>query len=313
MKTLRSSKINRILIRVIGSLLGLASLLSVQPVAAKKAFLSSRDDGSPALMSTPQAISMGQAVRGIARGNNALIYNPAGMSATSQYAIDLQYFRSSKKENIFGINIVDSQTRFAKDQLALGLAYQQFVNDGVQGYEARLGFSLPVISGQLIKPLIGMSGRYTCDELTEQEGFDIDAGFMLLIADFFSAGFVGEGLLSEDDFTRLGVGGGLTHRVFSVGVDWVYNPVFDFDVLSGGAEVFLGQFVLRGGYEQLGYNYKNDEYQNDSWVSGGMAIVDVTSSQGRLNIGYRRSLESGAYLFGISFSMFVVMPASMGF
>jgi hypothetical protein len=278
---------------------------------AKKFLSSSRGDGSPALMSTPQALSMGQAVRGIARTNSALIYNPAGMSIGSNYAVDLQYFRSSQKENVFGLNVVDSQTRHDKDQLALGIAYQQFLNDGVQGYEARLGFSLPMSKGRGFKPLIGLSGRYTCDELTKQEGFDLDAGLMFVIGEIFNIGVVGEGLLNEQDFTRLGIGGGLTHRQFNLGVDWVYNPILEYDLMSGGAELLLGQFVVRGGYEQLGFSYNKPKYVENQWFSGGLAIVDVTNAQGRLNLGYRRSIQTGEYLFGVSFSMFVTMP-SMG-
>ena len=283
------------------------TLCTVHLVAAQKTLETSRGDGSPALMSTPQGMAMGQALRGIARANSALIYNPAGMSVGSQYAIDLQYFRSSQQENIFGLNVVDSQTRYDKDQLALGLAYQQFVNDGVQGYEARLGFSLPMVKSNSFKPLIGLSGRYTCDEISKQDGFDLDAGLMFVIGDIVSLGVVGEGLLNENDFTRVGIGGGLTHRSLSIGVDWVYNPLLDVDLISTGAELLLGQFVLRGGYEQLGFSYETDKLSKDQWFSGGLSIVDLTSSQGRFNLGYRRSIETGEYLFGLSFSAYVAM------
>ena len=269
-------------------------------------------------MTTPQALGMGQATRAIGRSNSALVYNPAGMSAISTYSVDAQYFRSSGEENILGLNVVDSQTRYDKDQLALGLAYNHVLKGGeLTAWEGRGGLSLPVIRRRGFQILLGFTGRYTSNQATDQDGFDLDVGALMIVNDTFNIGLVGEGVLDEHDLTRLGGGVGFNHRMFTLDVDYLYNPSTEISYLNSGLELLLGdQFVLRGGYERVTFSETQDKKstlivsestiidpgQAGQWVSAGLAVIDASGGHGQFNLGYRRSLDDQAYLFGASFS-----------
>ena len=307
----RWGSLARVAICLIFSLPQLNTRVAAQTTAATSSF-----------MTTPQALGMGQATRAIARSNSALVYNPAGMSAISIYSIDAQYFRSSGEENILGLNIVDSQTRYAKDQLALGLAYNHVLRGGdLTAWEGRGGLSLPVIRRRDFQILLGFTGRYTSNKATGQDGFDLDVGAMMIFNEVFNIGLVGEGVLDENVLTRLGGGVGFNHRIFTVDVDYLYNPSAEISYINSGLEFLLGdQFVLRGGYERVTLSEAEGKRntlvvsestiinpgQAGQWINVGLAVIDTSGGNGQFNLGYRRSLDDQAYLFGASFSFILV-------
>ena len=260
-------------------------------------------------INTPTALSMGQSGRATGRGNTALIYNPAAMSASMSYMVNAHYMRTSAEENIVGINVVDSQTRAQSDRLAVGAAYSHVFRSGdTSGYEGRLGFALPVMSARQGTPELhlGAAGRYVSDELSKRDGFDVDAGLLLNLGGGLYVGAVGESLLESDEggAQRFGGGVGFAHTRFSVGVDWMQAPSSGDRQLSGGAELLLGErFVLRGGYERL----TPKEGDEASWGSGGFALISG-EGRGQLNVAYRRSVESGEATFGVSLSTSLDLP-----
>ena len=276
-------------------------------------------------MTTPRVASMGQAGAGGARANSALILNPAGMSAGAFYAVDANYFRSSEGSNIIGINVVDSQTRYSRDRLALGLGYQALIEGGeATGHDARVGFSLPVskISTSLL--LMGGSARYVYDEETERDGFDLNGGLMLQLSSLFSMGVVGADLLENK---RRSIGGGLglsTQRV-TINLDYHYRLASQVGDYRAGAEFMLSDsLVFRFGYlyqpfgkskgaeqdDVLGLGLKSDKIESNDdlqqW-SGGLALVGLGGGDGQLSASYTYTPLTESYLFGLSLSTYLSM------
>src|SRR5579883_2151648 len=75
-----------------------------------------------------RAIGMGEAMRSIATGNEAIIYNPAGMALVRQYVVEADYgFRVETLGHQLHVSVVDSVT----SKLAAGL-YYAYVNESPQ-------------------------------------------------------------------------------------------------------------------------------------------------------------------------------------
>lgn len=260
-------------------------------------------------LNASSAMGMGQSGRGVARGNSGFIYNPAGMSASITYAIEAFYQRTSSELNILGVSVVDSKMRANQDRLALGLAYGQVLN-GVESsaYEGRLAFALPVIKagpngGSELH--IGAGGRYLYDDLTKVDDFDVDVGALLNLGIGFNIGVVADSLLESNHPQRFGGGIGFVHQSFTIAVDYLKQPSNEDQLISGGAELLLGQsLILRGGYER--HLIHDDTHQE--WISGGIAILDGDSGRGQLSTAYRHNLSDGEYIFNLSLILFIDLP-----
>lgn len=67
-----------------------------------------------------RALSLGEAYRAIATGNDAIYMNPAGIAGVPRYSPELHYnFNLDKEDHQFDLSVVDSKTA----QVAAGLAY----------------------------------------------------------------------------------------------------------------------------------------------------------------------------------------------
>ena len=92
-----------------------------------------------------RALSMGEAYRAVATGNDALYFNPAGLPVLKRYALEGQYLLSLSDENHQGdISVVDSKT----SALAVGLAYtfqgSELTRRATIGHTATFGIAYPV-------------------------------------------------------------------------------------------------------------------------------------------------------------------------
>ena len=262
----------------------------------------------PIEANTPRSASMGGAGVGGAISNTALTINPAGMSSGSFYAVDGYYYRTSSEENHLGISVADSQTRYARDQLALGLAYQAVIQGGeAKAHDARLGLSFPLFNIAEAPILGGLSGRYIYDERTERDGFDIDIGLMTQIAEMVSIGLVGRELL-EERLRFLGGGLGLNTARFTLHLDYLRRAFDQRSELRSGAELMIGdRAVLRGGYRHA-FLVKDDK---DREVSGGLAIIGLGGGNGQLSFSYTHYLDRSFSFFGVSLSAYLQMNDEM--
>lgn len=275
-------------------------------------------------MTTPRVSAMGQAGIGGARANSALILNPAGMSAGAFYAVDANYFRSSEGANLLGINVVDSQTRYSRDRLALGLGYQALMKGGeATGHDARIGFSLPISKIDTSLLMMGASARYLYDETSQRDGFDLNAGFMLQISSILNIGLVGTELLEETQ-RSLGAGIGLSTQRLSLNLDFLQRLKEQVGDYRAGAEFMVSDSLVF----RFGYLYHPSAPQSDrqdqslldltltddlstaddlqQW-SGGLAIVGLGGGDGQLSASYTYTPSTKGYVFGLSLSTYLSM------
>ncbi|MEE2644731.1 MAG: hypothetical protein VYD19_07340, partial [Myxococcota bacterium] len=160
------------------------SLCSVAALSLPRSAHSAPRARSRSLLN-PRAVAMGEAVRGAAVSNSALLFNPAGMGTSSVYSIEGYYARSEAKENILGINIVDSQlgqTGPQPHKVSAGIAYQQSLGDE-EGWEARVGIARPLLEFGGGALHLGLAGRHWVDEGSSADGFTLDLGALLIIGD----------------------------------------------------------------------------------------------------------------------------------
>ena len=260
------------------------------------------------LVDSPRAAGMGGANRGDPVANSALIYNPAGMSRSYQYAAQAQYFRSGDL-NVVGANVVDSKTQPA---LAVGVAYgYQFTDSGVKGndgHDARVGFSRAIIPGNVN---VGVSLRYLYIERAEEgaedlKGFTLDAG-LLFSSDRFHLGISGQSLINLDDTAvPRKFGGGVAYTGDVITADFDAVAVFDAKneakmSYAGGLEIFLQEVIpIRLGYEYVSAT-------ESSWAGGGIGFVNGDGNNaGQVSISFRQNIEdAGQYLFAAGMTLFL--------
>ena len=264
-------------------------------------------------LTTPRVAAMGSAGIGGSKANSALVLNPAGMSAGAFYAVDGNYFRTSEKANLLGINVVDSQTRFTRDRFALGLGYQARIQEGeATAHDAQLGFSRPVSKIGSMLLLLGGAARYIYDELSQRDNFDINLGAMLQLSSLFSIGIIGSELL-EDSQRRVGGGVSVTTAQLSVNLDYLRHLEIDKDQYRAGAEFMVSDnFVLRGGY--LYTNLNNENSTNSTSQSNtikqwsvGLAFVGLGGGDGQISLSYSKFIEQEYSFFGLSLATYLRM------
>ena len=270
-------------------------------------------------INTPRVTAMGQAGIGGALANSALVLNPAGMSAGAFYAIDANYFRSSEEANLIGINIVDSQLRYTRDRVAVGIAYQTQLKSGdSSGHDVLLGLSKAVSKIGNTMLLGGVSGRYIYDQSTDRDGFNMNAGLMLQVSSILSIGAVGYDLLEAGD-RSFGAGVGITSRQLSINLDYLRQIELAQNQYRIGAEAMLSDgFAIRAGYlhnqnqttENTISNVANlvSSYRliSSQW-SAGLAMIGLGGGDGQLSFSYTQPLDSDAFFFGLSLSTYLNM------
>jgi hypothetical protein len=92
-----------------------------------------------------RALGVGEAYRALASGNDAIYFNPAGLTLLKRYSIEGQYFMNLVEETHQGdISVVDSKT----NPLAVGLAYtfqgSELTKRATLEHVATLGVAYPI-------------------------------------------------------------------------------------------------------------------------------------------------------------------------
>ena len=268
-------------------------------------------------VNTPRVTAMGQAGIGGALANSALVLNPAGMSAGAFYAIDANYFRSSEEANLIGINIVDSQLRYTKDRVAVGIGYQTQLKSGdSSGHDVLLGISKAISKIGNTMLLGGVSGRYIYDRSTDRDGFNMNLGLMLQASSLLSIGMVAYDLLEKSDRT-IGTGIGITSRQLSINLDYLRQIELATNQYRVGAEAMLSDgFAIRAGYlhnqdvglESDTINVSNlvsrYRFTRSQW-SAGIAMIGLGGGDGQLSFSYTQPLDSEDFFFGLSLSTYL--------
>ena len=302
----------------------LLAIVVMSTITFSKVYFISNAAAQSFNLTTPRVAAMAGAGIGGSKANSALILNPAGMSAGAFYAVDANYFRTSDKANLFGINIVDSQTRYTRDRFALGIGYQTRLVDGeASAHDAQLGFSRPISKIGNMLLLLGGSARYIYDEQSQRDNFDINAGVMLQLSSLISLGFVGSELL-EEDHRLIGGGLSLTTKQIAVNLDYLRQLANQQNQYRAGAEFMISDsLVLRGGYSfQPATSANPSENQGNlldqtslsstttedfkQW-SMGLAFVGLGGGDGQLSLSYSEEVETEHSFFGISLSTYLRM------
>ena len=263
-------------------------------------------------LTTPRVAAMGSAGIGGAQANSALVLNPAGMSAGAFYAVDANYFRTSEKANLLGINVVDSQTRYTRDRFALGLGYQGRIQDGeATAHDAQIGFSRPASKIGNMLLLLGGSARYIYDEISQRDNFDINIGAMLQLSSLVSLGIVGAELL-DDSHRKVGSGIAVTTKQIAINLDYLRYLETKQDQYRAGAEFMVSDsLVFRGGYlygKQANSNSMSNNLNSTikQW-SIGLAFVGLGGGDGQLSLSYSEQVDTEHSFFGLSLATYLRM------
>ena len=251
----------------------------------------------------PRSLAMGEAVRAAAISHSALLFNPAGMGTSGLYSLEGYYARGESRENLLGLNIVDSQLGQMGAQphkVSGGLAYQQGVG-GEGGWETRIGIARPLFENQGATLHLGIAGRYWVDEVVDADGFTLDLGALLVIGDMIRIAFVGEDLLEEGGVLTYGGGVALMgNGPFALGFDYIRDAEDNFQEYAVGGELILAPLILRGGYRDR--SFEAEELDPLRWASGGIGFVSQGGGAGEINLAYRHGLNDGAeqlFIFGL--------------
>ena len=112
-----------------------------------------------------RALSLGESYRAIATGNDALYFNPAGLTLLKRYSVEGQYLLSLADERHVGdISVVDSKT----NALAVGLAYTflgaELTKRQTIGHTATLGMAYPIFD-KLLSVGVGLKYKSVTDAI----------------------------------------------------------------------------------------------------------------------------------------------------
>lgn len=245
-------------------------------------------------------LGFAEAQRALARGNDAIYVNPAGLALANLYSVELGYVDDLLgSDRRFNASIVDSQA----GAVAAGLAYtySDRAEDEFEGTERRLEghrTELSLATRLAQSAALGVSIRYLTYERREGEeelpeddlkSVQVDIGFQWQIWEGLSLGVVGYNLTKSDDpELPIGWGAGLGYQMewFSIEADVRYNAQVGHPAYSLAAGLVLwDQFPLR-----FGATY---DYGADIWsISGGAGVV---FDRFGLDVGFRQRL-SGADL-----------------
>lgn len=263
-----------------------------------------------------RALGMGGAGRADARGGEALLLNPAGMSLSRVYTLEGGYQHLNHDGgHVVNASVVDSTSGF---NLAGGLFYSYrtaAVPGGghLTGHEPGLALSFPF--GERV--LVGVSGKYfrvsggppESDGRDRHSGFTADAGAIVRAGSIVTIGVAGYNLL--DLSTVL--------APVSLGYGIAVNPVADLAIVFDGLNDFTTADPSRGVTTTVGGGAEymlqrrvvfrvgggHDGRLDHGYVSAGLVGV---SELGAVDFGFRQDISGNQKLTVIAVGLRLFVP-----
>jgi len=239
--------------------------------------------------------ALGDAYRAVASGNEAIYFNPAGMSLLSnRYNFDVGYaYNPTSGLNVFNASIVDGYTN---PPLGAGVAFTYFLGNTMprpgeetKGFRIDLALSYPISSkvlwGADIKYVnMDINGKYSAINVATG-----DVGFLFIFSKNFRGAITGSNLVpvSRPEFpyqTSVAVAAGNEKSfVFSTDVTTSFFSWSDIKMqVSAAPEIFLGEYIaLRAGYLW-------DQNLSSQYFSCGLGII---SPHVGIDASYRQNLS----------------------
>lgn len=209
-----------------------------------------------------RSAGMGEAYTAIAEGSTAIHHNPAGIAKSVMYAIEAA-FEYNPSGSVLNASVSDSKTN---PSLGAAVSYSYFIGrdslEDLTGHDVRVSIGVPVVPDRVA---LGVGGRYlkfVDGDIDTVNGFTLDAGAIIKIAQGFHLGVVGQNLVDPCDKvdckslapTTITGGVGFNNKglTFSgdVGVDVTSQDNASM-VFGGGLEFLLGSVPLRAGFERV--------------------------------------------------------------
>ena len=213
---------------------------------------------------------MGDAYSAVATGNEAIYYNPAGMSSqVNRYNLDVGWeYNPTSGQNVWNASILDGSTN---PPLGAGVAFSYFLGNTVhprqwqRGYRIDLALSYPAGTK---KVLWGIDIKYVNEDIGNVYSAinvaTFDTGLLYVISKYFRMSSVGRNLTGTGRKelpyqTVVGMSAGKDNSFsfdFDFTVSYLHLDDIDF-TYNAGTEVFLGKYVgVRAGYLYEGVNYQ---------------------------------------------------------
>jgi hypothetical protein len=277
-----------------------------------------------------RALSMGEAYRATASGNDALYFNPAGLPSLKRYALEGQYLLSLSDENHQGdVSVVDSKT----NALAVGVAYtflgSELTRRTTIGHTATFGIAYPVFD-QLLMVGAGLKYKNVSDAIAGNflNAVTADVGVLSRIPGGLSLAAVGYNLVPiktvQSSYVPVSAAfaaaldlGPLSAIIFggsphfgvvqtAAGIPQTSNGdlsgpldnlslsfdwLINFQTLQGTkSRVSAGLEWLLGDLVPVRAGYLYDELTNDHRVSAGLGVVIPSFG---LDVAYQQSVVEG--------------------
>lgn len=229
----------------------------------------------------PRPMALGGAYRATASGNEAIYYNPAGLSLYQQrYNMDMGWTCNPEGWlNVFNGSIVDS---VSSPPLGAGLGFTYYLGNTVtpektelKGYRLDLAFSYP-LSRQI---LWGVDGKFVNLDINKRSeaiyAVTADMGVIWLVSKFVRAAAVGHNLvpISRPELpvqSAVGMSFG-RDTGFQAAVDAVVNYLSKDNIVAtyhAGLEFMAGDILAL----RVGYTF--DQVMNDNqFITTGIGIV----------------------------------------
>ncbi len=265
-------------------------------------------------------LSMGGAHAAVSTGNDAIFFNPAGMSLFRRYTLETNYLHTPKTEtqgsleHTFNVSVVDNQIQ----SFATGMSYSRIDRDGSKkGNRYDLAFSTAITDNLFIGTNIKYINFDIDGKIDAVDAVSVDAGLLLRTTFGLSLAVAGYNLTNPADYLEHPVSmrtGAMfsPFRTLALAFDWHINfqrPV-DAAALLGKKEtaysyhfgleyLVFGQLAVRGGYlmdhARIG--------PNDHFWSAGLSYV---SQRMALDFGYRSSIDHPSHrVFAVGLKLFL--------
>ena len=250
----------------------------------------------------PRALGMGLAHRAVVTGNEAIFFNPAGMSISKKYSVETIYhFNLGTDTHVFGVSVVDSKSA----AYALGFSYSYisshpYVERGAQeqierkGHVVHLALSYPIMKNLSA----GLGAKYmTIDHngRSAVKAVTLDFGLLYYITREFSVAAVGYGLTNAASIEApiamaLAASYG-SDGFYRLALDWV----LDFTTVKGKykSQIHIGgEYVIKKMVPfRLGFTFDTVRDEESFHIGLGF-IYKKGRTAVNINVGYQQSVKS---------------------